>query len=323
MLFDSYSGLFTRLSNQSKSYFLLHSYTNKMKVWLQSVFLFLHFKISFSNDEIRSEHSCSSNILLGLSLMKYLDISVLEVQSTSSHLTDSTSFCLQQIMHRTLTGFETHQSALPVTEAQYSPDLVLNLVMDLSPEWITSMQMQNHTFHKEYWLIPDMINIDILSLRLDSQIFLHRAISNDFIAVDEVFAIKNETRIRQYFSTFSNSMNLFVEVGEVNKWERRVHLMDAMLKATIIPGSKLNLLQPDGSYDGPFLDIFKSITAMTNLSIEFVSPDDNQYGAIPENSSSWNGMVGQLQRREADIIPADLSGIVADSYSLFIILCYL
>ena len=52
---------------------------------------------------------------------------------------------------------------------------------------------------------------------------------------------------------------------------------------------------------GYFADVFHAIQRVYNFSYSLVPAQDGQWGALQNDSYSFDGMIGQLQRREVDL----------------------
>ena len=159
-------------------------------------------------------------------------------------------------------------------------------------------------------MLPDFPHINDLNLRLDSQLYLYSNLeSSKIVTIDEVYAIKITTKIRlTNFATFGKASSSFLHFNKESIWNRRKNFHKAEIIGAYVATSKFNVIN-GATYEGPFLDIFTSLGDVANFTVKFSPSPDGQYGAISGNSTNWNGMVGMIQRREADVIPHDLSGM--------------
>ena len=53
-------------------------------------------------------------------------------------------------------------------------------------------------------------------------------------------------------------------------------------------------------HDGMFVEAFLEIASILNFTYTAINPPDGQYGAINDDGT-WNGMVGELARDNADV----------------------
>ncbi len=59
--------------------------------------------------------------------------------------------------------------------------------------------------------------------------------------------------------------------------------------------------------EGYIIDIVHLLQADLGVDIEVHITKDGKYGALDENTNQWNGLIGEIVRREADIAIADLT----------------
>ncbi len=54
--------------------------------------------------------------------------------------------------------------------------------------------------------------------------------------------------------------------------------------------------------------ILKAMQDMSNFSVVWTQPEDGNYGVpVGDGSGDWNGMVGMVHRKEADMVAAGLA----------------
>ncbi len=94
---------------------------------------------------------------------------------------------------------------------------------------------------------------------------------------------------------------------EPRMWERRGDMRQARLRATTIPRWKRIIFRdPDSpALRGLVPDILENLEAMSNFTTAWDLPADGMYGT-PGGDGAWNGMVGMVQRGEADLIATAL-----------------
>ncbi|XP_046548100.1 probable glutamate receptor [Haliotis rubra] len=61
---------------------------------------------------------------------------------------------------------------------------------------------------------------------------------------------------------------------------------------------------PDGSYRGYCIDVLKEVSRLLNFTYTFIEPADGEWGN--NVGTTWTGLVGQLQRKEVDMIVAPI-----------------
>ena len=52
---------------------------------------------------------------------------------------------------------------------------------------------------------------------------------------------------------------------------------------------------------GMLAEVFDNLQQIMNFTYSLTKPPDGQWGAIQEDNTTWNGMVGMLTRNEVDI----------------------
>ncbi|CAG2206005.1 unnamed protein product [Mytilus edulis] len=59
-------------------------------------------------------------------------------------------------------------------------------------------------------------------------------------------------------------------------------------------------------YKGLSIDVLKELSRRLNFTYELISPPDGKWG-VASGNNTWNGLFGQLQRREVDLVAAPLA----------------
>ena len=101
-------------------------------------------------------------------------------------------------------------------------------------------------------------------------------------------------------------------ISKTSMWERRSNLEGMSIKAATVSFPPMQILHYDIlgesiiSSGGLFLEPLNIMAEELNFTINFIIPNDGQWGSLV-NYSSWTGMIGMLVNKEADIAVADLS----------------
>ncbi len=96
-----------------------------------------------------------------------------------------------------------------------------------------------------------------------------------------------------------------------------MNLLGSALRTPVLPFASLSVIEKDGkgritSTSGLFLDILHEMESVLNFRAVYSFPPDGKWGSYDDGddgnaTSDWNGMIGMLYRREADLAPAGLS----------------
>jgi hypothetical protein len=157
------------------------------------------------------------------------------------------------------------------------------------------------------WLLPESPTISHLPLRLDSHV-VSMLDQNGRVFLEENYKVKSGPLLKAPWGFWSEEAGLVIP--QPVKWTRRQNLGGATIVNTVLdwfPVSLPNEEGTDGGRTGLIEDIVQAILANSNSSLAFVSPDDGQWGGntgeVDEATGVplFNGMVGMLQRKEADI----------------------
>lgn len=155
------------------------------------------------------------------------------------------------------------------------------------------------------------------ALRFDSNFFIVSGAEGEAAAAEvrEWYRIKG-VAFSGPFATWAGREGLHVETPAV--WERRKNLNGLTLRMYMLPWTFF-VMQPveaGRDFDGLGPDILKAMRAISNFTIEWHVPEDRVFG-VPLANGSWTGLVGALQRGEAD-----LSGVMAVTHARSAVLSY-
>ena len=143
-----------------------------------------------------------------------------------------------------------------------------------------------------------------LKLRLDSNIiFFEEKVPEQYSLVD-IFAVKGGTPIELKLANWT-TLNGFKFVRSHNRWERRTDLKGARffnifgvhrLWANVTRDEKGNITGSNGYYQ----DVLFLVLKRLNLTIITMEPKETNINKLLGNGT-WSGVIGALQRKEADI----------------------
>ncbi len=147
-------------------------------------------------------------------------------------------------------------------------------------------------------------------LRLDSNWVLMEEEKDGKIFLRENYRVNKGALMTTTLGTWIEpSQSLDVPIP--SKWLRRSDLGGSTLSTTMLPWPFLGILSDDGlSASGFIPDAFKDVERALNLSkSELKPPEDGQWGVrkCQDGVCIWTGMVGQLERGEANVCTAGLS----------------
>ncbi len=147
-------------------------------------------------------------------------------------------------------------------------------------------------------------------LRLDSNWVLLEEEKDGKIFLRENYRVNKGALMTTMLGTWIEpSRSLDVPIP--SKWLRRSDLGGSTLTTTMLPWPFLGILSDDGlSASGFIPDAFKDVERALNLSKSvLLPPEDGQWGVrkCQDDVCIWTGMVGQLERGEADVCTAGLS----------------
>ncbi len=169
-----------------------------------------------------------------------------------------------------------------------------------------------------HWLltgIDPLTNIP-KELRLDSNWYtIHDMFgTHNSYRVKEQYRVKQGNVITSDLGSWTQEDGLKVVIP--NKWERRSDLNGALLVNTVLNYDPLSILEKDRmvnkdrmDYDGFMADLFFFLKDRLNFTYSLTGPPDGEWGVLrgDSNGTFWTGMVGQLERKEADLCTAGLS----------------
>ncbi len=151
---------------------------------------------------------------------------------------------------------------------------------------------------------PNNIDVDGLNLRLDSQIYTYScpADNEDFIEVNEVYAVKNGPRIKGAIGTWHSNSSKFTPATVQSLWERRTDLQGAHVTSSNLEYRPIMYVAEDKvTVSGLFPDMMSLMAKELNFTFKSQVPrDGNQWGIMDKNGE-WNGLIGELVRGEIDV----------------------
>lgn len=170
--------------------------------------------------------------------------------------------------------------------------------------------LQNVIYDKEQIWVVNEENLEIIedwNLRLDSLVYLWTENDNG-IQINEIYKIKGSMKIFQEVGKWTPEFGFIQHKGFI--WERRSNLQGIeLLDSVAFDPRYYNFdIDNDGNYvntTGFGFDVIEILTKMLNLTRTVTSSEDGLWGA-PDDNNDYNGIVGQVQRKEVDLCSVGL-----------------
>jgi hypothetical protein len=150
----------------------------------------------------------------------------------------------------------------------------------------------------------------ILKLRLDSKLFFFNLLGAN-IHLSEIYSVKSGQPIMQKFGVWSVETGLVVNTP--NMWERRADLMGLQLECVTQEYAFMTQVHHDNKSEklprvtGLFVDYLRHLESHLNFTANVGLSQDVKWGALEEDGSTWNGIVGMLIYNKTDIATAGLT----------------
>ncbi len=157
-----------------------------------------------------------------------------------------------------------------------------------------------------YWLIATDQEPEVpRALRLDSNFFTVSRKGHGAITIREWYRIKAVLHTA-VLGLWSHSQGLQIETPQVH--ERRNDLHGLSLQVVTIPWGSYVMRQEEGpeAYWGLIPDILQYIQTACNFTTVWFEETSRGFGS-PMGNGTWNGLVGKVHRREADLAATMLS----------------
>ena len=144
---------------------------------------------------------------------------------------------------------------------------------------------------------------DLIELRLDSNVLFYRSLGGEEITIVDMFAVKDGKPIIRELGLWkmSNGLKLFYRK---NRWDRRTDLNGAEVTETVFLDDNISkLVYNHGTLVASFglhADRLHAFADTVNLKIRTIRTYDGRFGKQMRNGS-WNGNVGMLTRKDADV----------------------
>ena len=144
-----------------------------------------------------------------------------------------------------------------------------------------------------------------LSLRLDTLLFSYECNSNEVI-FREHYSIQDEHNFNNIVTIWNTHDKQFNDVGFY--WWRRSNLSGVTIRNTVIQWD--NFIKRTNSntiaYEGMYIDLVLALQNIMNFTIDWMETPDGNWGNLMK-TGYFNGLVGQLERGEADISATGLT----------------
>ncbi len=178
--------------------------------------------------------------------------------------------------------------------------------------------------HKFHWWLPSLLGLSLEKLRLDSLVFSYDC-NDHHVVIKETYTIKGVKTVENRLYESSDDGEVWSQVSEPFIWRRRSDLKGLTLTNSLMPYSYLNIpLDGETPYRGFVPDLLSSLQSQANFKvtptmkkhrrsilqsltssifcsfqINYTCPADGNWGGRGDDGQ-FNGLVGQLSRREVD-----------------------
>ena len=146
-----------------------------------------------------------------------------------------------------------------------------------------------------------------LTLRLDTLLYVYST-SGSTINLKEMYAVNGKTIVSK-IGTYKEEGGL--TISTTNMWDRRTNMEGMEIRVATVSYPLLHELYYDKSNTsvigggGFFIEPLNILAQKLNFSLKFMPSIDGQWGI--SINGTWNGLIGMLIRRQADIAAAGLS----------------
>ena len=150
--------------------------------------------------------------------------------------------------------------------------------------------------------MPIGYSVDI-NLRLDSNIIFFEEGSHGEYELHDIYEVKQGPTIMNTLGYWNNKSGIILQKS-MNRWDRRTDLEGATFKSGVMSNAwayfKRDMNGSIVGSEGYFQEMLFFITDKLNLTIE-TKELGTEYATKLENGS-WTGWIGQLQRKEVDVV---------------------
>ncbi len=155
-----------------------------------------------------------------------------------------------------------------------------------------------------YWLIASAMFMPPIALRLDSNfITMRQDDAPGHLLLTEHYRVKKQL-FEVTLGSWSPAQRLDIPIAHT--WERRKNMKGITMKIATLPFPQVIVPTKDQDFDGLLVSYIKIYSDLSNFTLEWDMPADRSWG-IPTGNESWNGIIGMIQRKEADIGVAPLT----------------
>ncbi len=164
--------------------------------------------------------------------------------------------------------------------------------------------------NKHHWLLEDSNELDNMTdLRLDSLVFLYNC-SEDCIHINELYAVKGHV-VNNFVGRIPKAKDVISYQTSSNIWQRRKDLFGTTIINTYLPYPTLNMpiLNQDGEtigHTGYMVEMLENLGTTLNCTIKWTQPPTRSWGKKIANTTSYDGILGQLINGTADVSSAGL-----------------
>ena len=177
------------------------------------------------------------------------------------------------------------------------------IVIDVGGAHVTVQKEECFFRQGTHWVVSENTPLQVPpALRLDSNLYTFSPSGNNF-ELHEFYRVKGQLNSGK-LGKWQKDQGLQIDTP---LWERRMNLGGITLKATTLNWTFF-ASPPDtnGVSHGLVPDVVGVLQTKLNFTTDWERPPDENWGSLMENGS-FNGMIGVVQRREADMAAAGLA----------------
>ena len=176
--------------------------------------------------------------------------------------------------------------------------------------------------------IISMLDYQLLSVhlkwRLDFKVFFYHVISAEEVILTEKYAVKGGHPIHKEFGSWAQETGFRNSIPTESKGQKfslpdlRSDLLGATLtnaameyprEVYFVRDNKGNIIDSTGYLQ----EILQALQKTLNFTVLTITPADGKYGALEADNKTWNGLIGLLDRKDADIVTSPMARTEARS----------
>lgn len=176
--------------------------------------------------------------------------------------------------------------------------------------------------------VISMLDYRLLSVslkwRLDSKVFFYDIKSSEEVIMTEKYAIKGGQPIIKEFGSWVQEIGLrsFYTTGSQDQRFSLPNLRSDLMGATLVnaalefPREVYFIKDNQGNIIGStgyLQEILQALQHALNFTVTTITPADGKYGGLEDDNKTWNGLIGLLDRKDADIVTSPMARTEARS----------